>query len=319
MRLVVAAVLGCILVGLAQEVPPGFDAASFARLGAGTRALGMGGAFVAVAEGPGAGYWNPAGYARLTDFQVEGMYTNWLGADIHYQYLSVGGQIPWGEDRLVLHLGDRPLTFGLSWLSVQVTDIPWWEEDGTFGTFDAWSHLVFLSVAWPVSLDGAMLAGVNVKVYHDRILEGVSFGVGADVGFLWKTEIKGIPVQLGVCTTDLGSTRIQWYGTTGEPVNYVPWLIRLGVAVELWDGMVLLSASFERGVDRPRFERVRAGAEIRLEWLSLRAGWNQLLTGEPGQWSVGLGVNPMPWLALDYAFLPGPLKESHLISLRVAF
>ena len=43
----------------------GAAAAEFLRLGAGARALGMGEAYSAVAEGPDAVYWNPAGLARM--------------------------------------------------------------------------------------------------------------------------------------------------------------------------------------------------------------------------------------------------------------
>ncbi len=39
--------------------------ASFLKIGTGARAVSMGGAFVAVADDPSAGYWNPAGLAQL--------------------------------------------------------------------------------------------------------------------------------------------------------------------------------------------------------------------------------------------------------------
>ncbi len=310
-------VLGWACAGLAQGVPPGVDAASFARIGLGVRALGMAGAYVAVAEGPAAGYWNPAGLSGLVDFQTEGMYTNWLGADIHFRSLGLAGSPPLGDPRPALVIRGVPATLALNWLMVRVADIPWVEEDGAAGVFDAWSHLVSLSLAFPLSSELSL--GVSAKIYHDRILEGQSLGVGLDVGLLWHTEVTGVPMRVGVSTTNLGGTKVRWYGTTGEPENFVPWLIRVGAAAELLDGMVLLSGSFERGLDRPRFERIRAGVEVRLEWLALRAGWDQPLFGEAGSWSVGLGVTPWPWATLEYAILPRLLGTSHLISLKLAF
>lgn len=304
---------------LANMVPPGVDAASFARLGLGTRALGMAGAYVAVAEGPVAGYWNPAGLSTLADFQLEGMYTNWLGADIHYQYISVAGYPPLGKKRSMLRLGDYPVTFGLTWLSVNVAGIPWWEEEGSYGTFDAWSHLVILSMALPLTQTPSLAIGGNVKLYHDRILEGQSLGLGYDVGFLWRAQVAEIPVQVGLCTTDLGSTAVRWSGTTGEAVNYVPWLIRVGGAVELWEERLLLAVSYEWGLDRPRFERFRIGGEVRLDWLSLRAGWDQPLTGDPGKLAGGVGINPWVGMVLEYVFLLAPLGDTHLVALGVAF
>jgi len=313
----------CIVVlGTAQAVPPGYDAASFARTGIGVRALGMGGAFCAIAQGPTGAYWNPAGLAQLGDFQAEGMYTDWLGAGIDLQYLTLAGYPPIGEERPALSLEGRPVQFGLSWLSVHVRDIPWWEEEGGYGTFDTWSYLIIASLGWQLEQSPSVSIGLNVKLYHDRILEGRSFGLGYDVGLMWRQQLLGIPVSFAFVTTDLGGTEVQWYGTTGEPVNYVPWLARVGLAAELpvWEGIRLIcAASYEWGVDRPRFERLRLGGELSLEWLALRAGYDWLLTDPAGKWTAGLGISPWPWLAIDYAFLPGKLGDTHLLALRVEF
>lgn len=314
------------LSGLAQEVPPGYGTS--VPLDVGIRALGMGGAYVAIAEGPTASYWNPAGLSGLTDFQVEGMYTDWLGLGINYQYVSIAGYPPFGGWRPALGLGGYPLTLGLCWFSVNVTDIPWWEGSES-GTFSTWSHVAILSTAVSLSQAPSISVGANVKVYHDRILEGQSLGVGYDLGFLWRAQVGGIPVQLGLSTTDLGGTTVHWSGTTGEPETYVPWLVRVGVASHLWQDTVILSASYEWGVDQTRFERVRVGGEVRLAWLSLRAGWDQPLWLEPtpdgewerarGQWTAGAGIAPWEGMAVEYSFLPGALGDTHLFGLRLGF
>lgn len=315
------------LSGLAQEVPPGYGTS--VPLDVGIRALGMGGAYVAIAEGPTASYWNPAGLSGLTDFQVEGMYTDWLGLGINYQYVSIAGYPPFGGWRPALGLGGYPLTLGLCWFSVNVTDIPWWEGSES-GTFSTWSHVAILSTAVSLSQAPSISVGANVKVYHDRILEGQSLGVGYDLGFLWRAQVGGIPVQLGLSTTDLGGTTVHWSGTTGEPETYVPWLVRVGVASHLWQDTVILTASYEWGVDQPRFERVRVGGEVRLAWLSLRAGWDQPLWLEPtpdgeewerarGQWTAGAGIAPWEGMAVEYSFLPGALGDTHLFGLRLGF
>jgi len=305
--------------GMAQGVPPGYDAASFARVGTGVRAQAMGGAFSAVAQGPTAAYWNPAGLANLVGFQVEGMYTDWLGVGIELQYLSVAGVPPIGKKRPKLELEGHPLIFGLSWMSVHVADIPWWEEEGSYGTFDTWSHLVIASAAWQLEQTPFVSLGFNVKLYHDRILEGRSFGIGYDVGLLWKQRLFNVPFSFAFVTTDLGNSKIRWYGTTGEPVNYVPWLVRIGAAAELLEGLGIVAGSYEWGVTRPRFEQLRLGAEIYLEWLALRFGYNWLLADPAGNWTMGAGIAPWDWLCLDYAFLPGKLGNTHLVALRLVF
>ena len=45
-------------------------AGEFLKLGVGARALGMGGAFVGLADDASAGYWNPAGLAFMSSHQV---------------------------------------------------------------------------------------------------------------------------------------------------------------------------------------------------------------------------------------------------------
>lgn len=303
----------------AQEVPPGYDAASFTRIGVGVRALGMAGAVTALAEGPLAAYWNPAALSNLEIFTVEGMYTNWMSADIHYQYLMLAGYPPVGEERPRLFLGETPLVFGLGWISVVIPDIPYVDEEGNTGTFSASSHLVLVALGMPLTRWPGLSLGTAIKVYHDRILEGMSLGVGLDAGLRWKGELLGFPMALGLTTADIGDSQIRWYGTTGEPVNYVPWLARVGAAAWLWEERIVLGVSYEWGLRRPRFERLRLGLEVSLAWVSLRAGYDWLLTEPQGRWRIGLSVRPLQWMSVDYAFVPAALGESHLLAFQVRF
>lgn len=311
----------CVGGSVWAQVPPGYDAASFARSGAGARALGLGGAFFAVPENVTSAYWNPAGLAHLVGFQIEGMYTNWFGAGVYLQYLGVGGYPPLGESRPQLRLLDRPLTFAFNWLSTHIPDIPW-SEDGVMGTFDAWSHLFIFSAAlyWSDRLS----VGVNAKIFHDRILEGWSFGLSWDFGILLTLSAGQAPLHIALITTDIGAPAIQWYGLPGGAPAHLPWLLKIGASARLLDEKVLLCAGLEWGVNVPRFERIRAGVEASVGPLALRLGWQQPLWGDSaitqtatGPWSLGLGISLFSWLALDYAFLPGRLGDSHLLALRM--
>ena len=58
------------VLGISSHVYAGKYAAEFLRIGVGSRALGMGGAFVAVADYGTASYWNPAGLGNLSKHQV---------------------------------------------------------------------------------------------------------------------------------------------------------------------------------------------------------------------------------------------------------
>ncbi|MDD5658300.1 MAG: hypothetical protein PHF00_13695, partial [Elusimicrobia bacterium] len=72
----------------------GTAAAEFLRLGAGARALGMGEAYSAVAEGADAVYWNPAGLARVSRPEVS--YTrSEMPAGLHQDFGAVAAPVRW--------------------------------------------------------------------------------------------------------------------------------------------------------------------------------------------------------------------------------
>ncbi|MFH2203302.1 MAG: hypothetical protein ABIJ96_09330 [Elusimicrobiota bacterium] len=71
----------------------GGSTAQFLRIGAGARALGMGDAFSAVAEGPAAIYWNPAGLAQQR--RPELGYTHIELLDFfHHEHIAYAHPIP---------------------------------------------------------------------------------------------------------------------------------------------------------------------------------------------------------------------------------
>lgn len=61
--------------------------AAYLKLGVGARALGMGGAFTAVADDATALFWNPAGVARLQKQEVTGMHAQ-LSLDRNYDFVG---------------------------------------------------------------------------------------------------------------------------------------------------------------------------------------------------------------------------------------
>ncbi|MEK7670779.1 MAG: UPF0164 family protein, partial [Bacteroidota bacterium] len=65
-------------------------AGEFISLGVGGRALGMGGAFVALANDVTAGYWNPAGLSHINYPQISLMHDERYGSLVNYDYGAVG-------------------------------------------------------------------------------------------------------------------------------------------------------------------------------------------------------------------------------------
>ncbi|MCJ7554966.1 MAG: hypothetical protein MUO34_13900, partial [Ignavibacteriaceae bacterium] len=87
-------------------------AGEFMALGVGGRALGMGGAFVAVANDVTAGYYNPSGLANINYPQIILMHSEQFGNLVNYDYGAVA--IPYGTD----------MSFGLSIMRLGVDGIP---------------------------------------------------------------------------------------------------------------------------------------------------------------------------------------------------
>ncbi|MBD3291133.1 hypothetical protein GF337_20165, partial [candidate division KSB1 bacterium] len=82
--IITAFTAGGILFG--ADIVKGKYAGEFIATGVGARALGMGGAFVAIAEDVTAGYWNPAGLTQINHAQISGMYAERFARLINYNY-----------------------------------------------------------------------------------------------------------------------------------------------------------------------------------------------------------------------------------------
>ncbi|PIW98226.1 MAG: hypothetical protein COZ80_11695, partial [Ignavibacteria bacterium CG_4_8_14_3_um_filter_37_9] len=91
-----------ILTSLQSQTVIGKYAGEFLSIGVGGRPLGMGGAYVAIANDVTAGYYNPAGLAKLNYPQIALMHDERYGNLVNYNYAAVA--IPYGKD----------YTFGLS-------------------------------------------------------------------------------------------------------------------------------------------------------------------------------------------------------------
>ena len=74
----------------------------FLRVGAGAKALSMGGAQAAISRGVSAAYWNPAGLRTVEDVQIMYMHSERFGGIVGYDYGSVALPLP--QDRGVLGL-----------------------------------------------------------------------------------------------------------------------------------------------------------------------------------------------------------------------
>ena len=301
------------------STPPGMGAASFARRGIDARPIAMGGAFVAVAEGGSTCYYNAAGLGRETRLSAGGMYTEPFGEGFGttFQYLNAVGSFRLQTSSAVARIG-----LGITWLGLTISDIPTWEEGGPGNTFTAISSMYLLSAGIPFPNANDWSIGASVKVYRDKILEGKSLGVGFDLGILGSFSLGEIPFQVGLNSMDVGRTKVYWHETTGEPINYVPWINKVGLSACFLDNLVLVASDLDWAIGRPMREQIlHFGLELRpLQAVSVRVGWNGDLEGTGSSFTAGVGLYLFESLRVDYAYATAKVfGASHLVSVHFAF
>ncbi|MEN8193977.1 MAG: PorV/PorQ family protein [Bacteroidota bacterium] len=298
-------------------------AGEFLTFGIGGRALGMGSAQVAVVDDITAGYWNPAGLARMNYPQVALMHDEQFGDLVNYNYGSVA--LPYGKD----------MSFGLSVIRLSVDGIP----DTRNALIDGRTGLVIDDINNPnaridpdritefSNTDWAFYGtfskkqsdkfywGANVKVISRSIAEYSALGIGFDVGALYEPVDD---LYLGANLMDITTTLIAWSGGRNELISPTA---KIGAAYgfDLFGGKFLpaldLDVRFENRQFASTFNAgpvsfdVRAGLEYSFKNLfMIRAGYNDIK-----QFTLGAGVN-LPKLRIDYSFAQFSGSENDVLT-----
>ena len=252
-------------------------------LGAGSRAIGLGGAFVSVADDASSLYWNPAALRNVQEKQLMGMYMPLFSdfADATYTYL--GAVYP------TLGAG----AWGIGFLRVS-SDFDGFDASSVpTGTQNYSETQVLLGYAFQKNLAGPLAVGANFKIANQKIAELSGTSAGVDLGFDWKPNFaKGLAV--GINLQDLVGPAYKLQVEEDEIPKTV--LAGLGYTRVLRNGSafrVMVQADIPQQADT----RFRAGVEYAFaRHVSLRVG----LDGSDV--TFGLGVNIRSF-GLDYAFL----------------
>ena len=299
-------------------------AGEFLNVGAGARALGMGGAFVAVADDGTTAYWSPGGLSSLQSREVAFMHSQQFDNLVKTNFISyVHPTSHWG-------------TFGVSWLRLGVEDIPKTgyvdangnlkqdfidrNDDGikdpgemyielptVVGYFDDVEDGIFLS--YGARLSENFSVGGNLKIIRQSLSVHTSTGFGVDIGALYEL-FNGF--KLGLNLQDVPRTRIKWDLTQHE--DEIPFSLKAGAA---YTGQIpslrsILTISFS--VDTKYDTEKHYGAEWWLvKTLALRLGLDD------GELSAGCGLR-VTTFQVDYAFIGhDDLGNTHRISTSVQF
>ncbi len=297
----------CFALVLVGQVFPQFNrrvsnvgtvAAPFLEIGIGARSLGMGEAFVAVANDISAIYWNPAGLVNLTRVESQFFHSPWL-AGIRFDHAAVG--IP------IERVGSLGLFYtGVIMDDMLVRNVVYPEGTGEyFGAND-----LTLGVSMARRLTDRFAFGFNTKFIQEQIwhMSAVSFAV--DVGVLFITKNRGIRVGMSISNFGqkmrLEGRDTHWNVDIDEEKEGnndriaahldtwdwpLPMLFRVGISKDIIQGeRHYLTVAIDAVHPNDNLEYVNAGIEYTwLDMLSLRVGYSNLFL-EDAQQGLSLGA-----------------------------
>lgn len=291
-----------VLYGQAKVATAG---AQFLEIGVSGRAIGMGEAFVAVANDASAMYYNPAGLTQLYDREVVLSHISYV-ADIRYDFAGLA--YPLYRLGGVLGVGFYSLDAG----DMDETTYEYFR--GTGRIFGARSYAATLS--YGRALTDRFSVGVTVKLVDEMLEDERATGWAADVGTSYDTGFRNFKIAMVITNFGPDMTFIQ----EGYPL---PINFRFGGAINVLDGEQHKGVfALEASHPSDNLEKYNAGFEYQYQdRYFLRLG--QKFNYDEGSLSVGGGlrlpVNKME-MRLDYGFQDlGILEQAHRFTLGLKF
>jgi len=324
--------------------------ADFLAGGVGARALGMGGAYISVADDVYAGFWNPAGLPGVSAREVSYMHAERFSGVVSFDYagfaIPISDQSVLGVTLIRSGVNDIKNTLD-AWDSERDQPIP--DPESAITTFSA-ADYAFL-VAYGKQLNESVSVGVTSKVIRRNIGDfATAWGYSMDVGLRYLTGAW----QMGLTVQDVTTMLQSWSVDSGRLLNIqdvfgddlpeggtelVLPVVRMG-ASRLFDvrpGTLRLALDTDFAFDGATANHLsiggmalhpRLGAELVVaDRVAFRAGFNRIQNvkdeGLDLTPSLGTGFRWGP-AAIDYGFgdfagLVSDLGYSHRISAQYRF
>jgi len=303
---------------------------SFLEIPVGARALGMGDAFVSLADDGTAFHYNPAGTALVNTKILSMMYSSQYGS--LFAPLSNFFFIGYAQKL-------QDLNVSVDWVRLSVDNIPL-EPDLTVydspsqrellvktgsdnGSFSSADDGIYLNISrmfkfdvdfgWSLfKIPVQMPIGINFKIIH-RLLDGrAASGVGLDGGFMLRFPL-GLAGQkqdeadnfsFGMNIRDVTNTRIAWDTQTTETIpRSLIWGMSYAAPISVLSGDVVVT--FNR--DSQYGDFLFGGEYVYAKMLSVRVG------SDASNLTAGVGIN-LGFMHVDYAFLAQDLGNVNRVS-----
>lgn len=281
---------------------------AFQQLGLGARALGMGGAFVGVADDATAGFWNPAGLVQIR-MRTFGVFFRKMTLDRRLSYITYCQPVR------------EEATISIGWTNAGVKDVVGRNENGEI-TEEIKNYENAVELFFGRKILNQLSAGVRIGYIQYNLANISAYGVGLGFSAFAKPIQK---LRLGAVVENLGM-KYSW--TSGDfwkkfdllgssskenfPVN-----LRFGASYLLLKDRILISSEIDKNGKQK--ENVHLGVEgWILEKLAARAGYDR------GSLTLGVGLRQKmrsTTLGFDYAYVSSRVGDDpdHLISLQIEF
>lgn len=345
--------LACVISQLSHSQIIRKYSNEFLNIGAGARALGMGGAVTSSVEGVEAGYWNPAGlmHGEYT-YDAALMHASWFASIANYDYLSIAFR----PDDLKYRIAVSLIRFAIDDIqnTLNLVDADGQVDYSRISRFSAADYALIGHFAMPVDRFENLYFGVNTKIIYRNIGPFAnSFGFGFDVGLQYRPGKWMLSAMLKDVTTTFNAWFINesllkdvFESTDNElpeeNIELTPPALTMGVARYsqvhpdfgiLAEVNAVLSAGPIAGLNLGNVLTINPSMGLEADykkWIYLRMGGNRLqktTTFAGGdQWifspSMGMGL-VFGRVKIDYALTNLVSFESallsHIFSLRCSF
>jgi hypothetical protein len=301
-------------------------AGEFLSIGVGGRALGLGGAYAALANDASAAYWNPAALARLNYPEFMLMHDERFGGMVNYDFGAVA--IPYGTN----------VTFAVSLMRLGVDGIPDSRnalvDRNQNGILDSTDFIdpskvtYFNSADWALyftyskRVSNNLTYGINLKILRRGLEVASATGIGFDIGVLYSPRENWF---VAANVQDVTTTLIAWSTGTNELISPT---LKLGTAyfIDLFQGRFAPTIDVDVRFENRQFASIAHLGSISFDphmglefdyknTVALRIGYNDVK-----QLTLGAGLH-LRKLDIDYSFArfdkENDLGDTHRISLRM--
>ncbi|MEO0075237.1 MAG: PorV/PorQ family protein [candidate division WOR-3 bacterium] len=311
----------------------------FLKIGIGSRANGLGDAFVAIADDVSATYWNPAGLAILKNREVMFNHIDWI-LQTRLEYLA--GAFP-------TNLG----TFGIALTNVSYGDFEQTTIDNYQGTGEYFSAADWALVAsFARMFTDKFSFGASIKTMQQRIWDMTANAFAFDFGTYYNTGFKNI--RLAMTISNFGPDAsfsgkqlyFNYYPDYGWPWTVtpiqselltekfiLPIIFRFGVAYDIFQ--IEDKSRLTMAIDLAHYNDVNEKVNIGLEYeylnFAVRGGYilntdseyrNAVGVSDGLSFGTGAWINATSQLKLkvDYAYRNlSRLGISHRIGVNIGF